>query len=91
MRRFPILLAPLALLSLALTLAACGNKGPLVRASEAAAMEEEAAELEADDAATVDDDAGEAPLAEALPEDPVEDADADPAVVPPPPADPGHG
>ena len=26
-----------------------------------------------------------------VPEDPVEDADADPAVVPPPPADPGHG
>lgn len=92
MRRFPTLLAPLALLSLALTLAACGNKGPLIRASEAAAMDE-AAELERDaDAATLEDDAGEEPPAETPPEDPVEDdADATGAEVPPPPADPGHG
>ena len=56
MRRFSIFLAPLALL-FALNLAACGNKGPLVRASDAEQMEEAEVEEDVDvDGDVADDD-----------------------------------
>lgn len=91
MRRFSIFLAPLALL-FALSLAACGNKGPLVRASDAEQMEEAEVEEDVDvDGDVADDDAADDDAAvDEVDADPVEGAE-DPVEVPPPPADPGNG
>jgi len=88
MRRFPLSHAPLALL-LVLTLAACGNKGPLVRAVDPDAIEpveevEDVEEVEVEEEVDIDVDA-----ADEAAEDPVEDGE--PVEVPPPPADPGNG
>ena len=86
MRRFPMLLAPLALL-FALTLAACGNKGPLVRAVDDGQDIEDVGEAE--DAEDLDvEDAGQAPAADDPVDAPAEDAEQTDA---PPPADPDHG
>ena len=91
MRRFPILVAPLALL-LAFNLVACGNKGPLVRAVDVEDVDVEEAEdaEDAEDIEQAEDDAVEG--------DPVGDADADADadtdevdIDVPPPADPGTG
>lgn len=66
MRKFLILLAPMALL-LAMGLAGCGNKGPLVRPSAAdiedASLDADAGESEPDatDAEALDDDASPPP------------------------------
>ena len=94
MRRFPILVAPLALL-LAFNLVACGNKGPLVRAVDVEDVDVEEAE-DVEDIEQAEDDAVEG--------DPVDDADADADadvdadadtdevdIDVPPPADPGTG
>ena len=86
MRRFPILVAPLALL-LAFNLVACGNKGPLVRAVDVEDVDAEEAE-DVEDIEQAEDDAVEG--------DPVGDADADADtdevdIDVPPPADPGTG
>jgi|SRR5690554_4022830 len=76
MRRFPIFTAPLALL-LALSLVACGNKGPLVRAGDVEETDVEAVEdvEDTDEAEEAEGDVTEG--------DPVDDADADPVDVPP--------
>ena len=96
MRRFPILLAPLALL-LALNLVACGNKGPLVRPSDI----EDVEDVADDDVGAVEEEAGEEPADTSwdAADDAAGDSDADddtemdddPAEVPQPPADPGNG
>jgi len=83
MRRFPILIAPLALL-LALNLVACGNKGPLVRAVDVEDVDVEE-DVEEDVIEEVDDIEGDV-----IEGDPVDDADADEDDVPPP-ADAGPG
>lgn len=89
MRRFPLLFAPLALI-LAVNLAACGNKGPLVRAPADDADVE--ADLDADTApveGSVDPsvepvppivdpvDGSEGDDGPVIEPDPVDDADAD--------------
>ena len=88
MRRFPILVAPLALL-LAFNLVACGNKGPLVRAIDVEDVDVEEVEDVEDneEVEEVDDDAIEGDPVDG---DPVDDADADQGDVPPA-ADPGNG
>ena len=93
MRRFPLSRLPLVL-SLALLLAACGNKGPLVLPTPADEIEEidEVEEVdELEDVETDDGDRTEAveEVIEETTEVPVEDGD--PVEVPPPPADPGNG
>ncbi len=79
MRRFPVLLVPLALL-FALNLAACGNKGPLVRAVDAQDVED-AEDVE-------EEEAEQAPAADDSVDEPAEDAEQADAPLP---ADPGHG
>ena len=90
MRRFPILLAPLALL-FALNLVACGNKGPLVRPSDI----EDVEEVADDDVGAVEEAAGEEPEDASWDGDDAADdeagMDGNPPGVPPPPADPGNG
>ena len=86
MRRFPILLAPLALL-LAFNLVACGNKGPLVRPSDIEDVEDvsdDEPELEEEQAADPEDEVLDETDGQA------EDT-SDDAVEVPPPADPGNG
>lgn len=93
MRISTSILAPLALL-LAFNLAACGNKGPLVRpsADEVEGVEDvEVVEPAAEDAPVADPD--ETTPVEDIPIDdvPVEEADEDADVDTPPPADAGPG
>ncbi len=86
MRRFPILLAPLALM-LAFNLVACGNKGPLVRPSDIEDVEDvsdDEPELEEEQAADPEDEALDESDGQA------EDTSDDPVEVPPL-ADPGNG
>lgn len=86
MRRFPILLAPLALL-LAFNLVACGNKGPLVRPSDIEDVEDvsdDEPELEEEQAADPEDEALDESDGQA------DDTSDDPVEVPSP-ADPGNG
>ena len=96
MRRFPLSRLPLVL-SLALLLAACGNKGPLVLPTPADEVEEIDEVDEAEDVDVIEDvetDDGERTEAveeviEQTTEDPL--GEGDPVEVPPPSADPGNG
>jgi predicted small lipoprotein YifL len=85
MRISTSILAPLALL-LVLNLAACGNKGPLVRPSAEPIEDVEDVEPASEDAPVADPD--ETTPVEDIP---VEDTDEDAGVDPPPPADAGPG
>ena len=92
MRRFPLSRLPLVL-SLALLLAACGNKGPLVLPTPADEVEEidEVEDVDViEDVETDDDERAEAveEVIEQTTEDPLHDGDP---VEVPPPADPGNG
>ncbi|WP_202845357.1 LPS translocon maturation chaperone LptM [Luteimonas saliphila] len=91
MRTSTSILAPLALL-LAFNLAACGNKGPLVRPS--ADVIEDVEDVE--DVEELEQSSDDEPVADpdeaAPPEDiPVGDTDEDAGVDAPPPAEPDHG
>lgn len=93
MRRFPLSRLPLVL-SLALLLAACGNKGPLVLPTPADEVEEIDEVEDVDVIEDVETDDGERTEAveeviEQTTEDPL--GEGDPVEVPPPPADPGNG
>ena len=89
MRRFPLSRLPLVL-SLALLLAACGNKGPLVLPTPADQVEEVEEIEEVEDVQTGDGERTEAveEVIEQTTEDPLHDGDP---VEVPPPADPGNG
>ena len=90
MRRFPILVAPLALL-LAFNLVACGNKGPLVRAVDVEDIDVEEAE-DVEDIEQTEDDAVEGDPVIDAEADADADADTDETDLDvPPPADPGTG
>ena len=89
MRRFPLSRLPLVL-SLALLLAACGNKGPLVLPTPADQVEEVEEIEEVEDVQTGDGERTEAveEVIEQTTGEPVDDGDP---VEVPPPADPGNG
>lgn len=98
MRRFPLSRLPLVL-SLALLLAACGNKGPLVLPTPADEVEEIDEVEDVEDVEDVDviedvetDDGERTEAVEEVIEQTTEDPlhDGDPVEVPPP-ADPGNG